>query len=38
MKTLIVLTVTGLALVACQQQQQQQIDKEAPVKILPLKK
>lgn len=37
MKTLIVLTVTGLALVACQQQQQQ-IDKEAPVKILPLKK
>ena len=39
MKTLMVITMTGLALVACQQQQQQiQTEKDAPVKILPLKK
>ena len=40
MKTLMVITMMGLALVACQQQQQQQIqtEKDAPVKILPAKK
>ena len=40
MKTVMVMTMMGLALVACQQQQQQQIqtEKNAPVKILPVKK
>jgi hypothetical protein len=39
MKTIAVITMMGLALVACQQQQQQiQTEKDAPVKILPVKK
>lgn len=39
MKTVMVMTMMGLALVACQQQQQQQItEKQTPVKVLPLKK
>ena len=39
MKHIAIITMMGLALVACQQQQQQiQTEKEAPVKILPLKK
>ena len=39
MKTVMVMTMMGLALVACQQQQQQiQTEKNAPVKILPVKK
>lgn len=39
MKTVMVMTMMGLALVACQQQQQQQItEKQAPVKVLPVKK
>jgi hypothetical protein len=39
MKTIAVITMMGLALVACQQQQQQiQTEKDAPVKILPAKK
>jgi uncharacterized protein YcfL len=37
MKTLMVMTLMGLALVACQQQQQQQQVTE-PVKVLPVKK
>jgi uncharacterized protein YcfL len=37
MKTLMVMTLTGLALVACQQQQQQQQVTE-PIKVLPVKK
>lgn len=39
MKTVMVMTMMGLALVACQQQQQQQItEKQTPVKVLPVKK
>lgn len=40
MKTIAVITMMGLALVACQQQQQQQIqtEKDYPVMILPIKK
>jgi uncharacterized protein YcfL len=38
MKHIAIITMTGLALVACQQQQQIQTEKEAPVKILPLVK
>ena len=39
MKTVMVMTMMGLALVACQQQQQQQVtEKQSPVKVLPLKK
>ena len=38
MKTVMVMTMMGLALVACQQQQQQVTEKVAPVKILPVKK
>ena len=38
MKTLMVMTLTGLALVACQQQQQQQQQVTEPVKVLPVKK
>ena len=38
MKTVMVMTMMGLALVACQQQQQIQTEKNAPVKILPVKK
>ena len=38
MKTIAVITMMGLALVACQQQQQQvQTEKVAPVKVLPVK-
>ena len=39
MKTLTIMaTLAGLALVSCQQQQQQvQTEKQAPVKILPVK-
>lgn len=38
MKTVMVMTMMGLALVACQQQQQQQItEKQTPVKVLPVK-
>jgi hypothetical protein len=33
-----VMTLTGLALVACQQQQQQQQQVTEPVKVLPVKK
>jgi hypothetical protein len=38
MKTLMVMTLMGLALVACQQQQQQQQQVTEPVKVLPVKK
>lgn len=40
MKTVIVMTMMGLALVACQQQQQQQTQQQVtePVKVLPVKK
>lgn len=38
MKTVMVMTMMGLALVACQQQQQQITEKQAPVKVLPVKK
>ena len=39
MKTVMVMTLMGLALVACQQQQQQiQTEKDYPVMILPIKK
>ena len=39
MKTVLVMSMMGLALVACQQQQQQiQTEKDAPGKILPVKK
>ena len=40
MKTLTIMaTIVGLTLVSCQQQQQQQVqtEKQAPVKILPVK-
>ena len=38
MKTIAVNAMMGLALVACQQQQQQQVtEKVAPVKVLPVK-
>lgn len=37
MKTVMVMTLMGLALVACQQQQQQQQVTE-PIKVLPVKK
>jgi hypothetical protein len=36
MKTIAVIAIMGLALVACQQQQQQQVTE--PVKVLPVKK
>ena len=38
MKTIAVITMMGLALVACQQQQQQQQQVTEPVKVLPVKK
>jgi hypothetical protein len=38
MKTVMVMTLMGLALVACQQQQQQQQQVTEPVKVLPVKK
>lgn len=39
MKTVMVMTMMGLALVACQQQQQQvKQDVQEPVKVLPVKK
>lgn len=40
MKTIAVIAMMGLALVACQQQQQQQVkqDVQEPVKVLPVKK
>lgn len=38
MKTLMVITTMGLALVACQQQQQVQTQKATPVEVLPVKK
>ena len=38
MKKIAFITMMGLALVACQQQQQIQTEKEASVKILRLKK
>ena len=39
MKTIAIMTLMGLAMVSCQQQQQQvQTEKQAPVKVLPLKK
>ena len=41
MKSIIALTLTGLALVACQQQQQQQVTpqvEQEPVVVLPSKK
>ena len=38
MKTVMVMTMMGLALVACQQQQQQQQQVTEPVKVLPVKK
>lgn len=38
MKTVIMVTLAGLAMVSCQQQQQQvQTEKQTPVKILPVK-
>ena len=37
MKTIAVIAMMGLALVACQQQQQQVTEKVAPVKVLPVK-
>ncbi len=37
MKTIAVIAMMGLALVACQQQQQVQTEKVAPVKVLPVK-
>lgn len=38
MKTVIMVTLASLAMVSCQQQQQQvQTEKQAPVKILPVK-
>lgn len=36
MKTIVIMTMMGLATVSCQQQQVQ-IEKQAPVKILPVK-
>ena len=33
-KTIIMATLAGLALVSCQQQQQVQTEKQAPVKVL----
>lgn len=37
MKTITIMTMMGLAMVSCQQQQQVQTEKQAPVKILPVK-
>lgn len=39
MKTIALMTIGCLAMVSCQQQQQQQVqtEKQAPVKILPVK-
>ena len=37
MKTIAIMTMMGLAMVSCQQQQQVQAEKQAPVKILPVK-
>lgn len=38
MKTIALMTIGCLAMVSCQQQQQQQVEKQTPVKVLPLKK
>ena len=38
MKTIAIMTMMGLAMVSCQQQQQVQTEKQAPVKVLPIKK
>jgi hypothetical protein len=38
MKTLALMTIGCLAMVSCQQQQQVQNEKQAPVMVLPLKK
>lgn len=37
MKTIALMTIGCLAMVSCQQQQQVQDEKQAPVKILPVK-
>lgn len=37
MKTIALMTIGCLAMVSCQQQQQVQTEKQAPVKILPVK-
>lgn len=37
MKTIALMTMATLAMVSCQQQHQTQTEKQAPVKILPLK-
>lgn len=37
-KTIAIMAMMGLAMVSCQQQQQVQIEKQTPVKVLPIKK